>query len=378
MTTETCDVVVIGLGGMGSAAAMHCAGRGARVAGVEQFGPVHALGSSHGDVRVIRKGYFEHPSYVPLLHRAYELWEALEARTGRRLMVRTGALLAGAPGADYVLGLEACYRENALPHERLDGAEMRARFPRLRVPEGQVGFYDPLGAYLFVEQCVQAHLNAAQAAGATLYFGERVLGWSSNAQGVRVETDRRVIEAGQLIVTAGPWAAGMLRGLGVPLTVLRKVQAWFACGEPEAYRAPEFPIYLIDAPQGIIYGFPDYGGPGLKMAEHSGGTVVKDPAQVDRGLRAADTTPLEGFIAECLPGLGAKVVRHSVCMYTCTPDLHFVIDKHPGHGNVTVACGFSGHGFKFASVVGEVLAELALDGGTGKEIGFLEVGRFKK
>lgn len=371
MAIETCEAAVLGLGGMGSAAAFHLAARGTRVIGVEQFAPAHARGSSHGDVRVIRKGYFEHPDYVPLLHRAYDLWHALEAHTGRRLLTYTGALLTGAPETEYIAGLERCYRENDLPHERLGADEMRARFPRLRVPEGHAGFYDPLGAYLFVEACVRAHLDAAAEAGATLYFDERVLHWAARGAGIVLTTSRRTIHADRLVITAGPWAGEVLAGLGMPLTVLRKVQAWFRCPDPAAYRAPDFPIYLIERPYGVIYGFPDYGGPGLKMAEHTGGAPVADPAAVDRAIRPEDEAPLRQFIADCLPGIRAEAVRHSVCMYTCTPDLHFVLDTHPEHPQVAFACGFSGHGFKFAAVVGEIMADLALTGETRHPIGFL-------
>lgn len=376
MAAETCDVVILGLGGMGSAAAMHCIDREVSVIGIEQFGPAHALGSSHGDVRVIRKGYFEHPDYVPLLHRAYDLWHALEARTQRRLLTYTGALLSGSPGADYMQGLEACYRENALPHERLNADEMHRRFPRLSVPEDHSGFYDPLGAYLLVEECVRAHLDSAESAGATLAFHETALSWKATPAGVRVVTNKREIDAKKLIITAGPWAERVMQDLNLPLTVLRKVQTWWECPTPEEYRGPEFPIYLIDRPYGIVYGFPHYGGPGLKMAEHTGGTPVEHPAKVDRAIHDTDEAPLRQFIADCLPGVAPKRAHYSVCMYTCTPDLHFVIDRHPLHHDVVFACGFSGHGFKFASVIGEILAQLALDDATPAPIDFLRLKRF--
>lgn len=371
MAVETCDVAVLGLGAMGSAAAFHVAARGMRVIGIEQFTPAHALGSSHGDVRVIRKGYFEHPGYVPLLHRAYALWEELEARTQRKLLTYTGALFTGTPDANFIAGLETCYRENDLPHERLDTADMRARFPRLRIPEDHTGFYDPLGACLFAEQCVQAHLDAAAETGASLYFNERVLHWTPQPHGITLTTERRTIHAARLIVTAGPWAAHALADLGVPLSVERKAQLWFRCPQPAAYRPPDFPIYLIDRPYGTFYGFPDYGGPGLKLAEHTGGTPIADPGHPDRALHPEDTAPLRQFIADCLPGLAPEVVRHSICMYTSTPDGHFVLDRHPAHPIVAIACGFSGHGFKFASVVGEIMADLALNGHTAHPIAFL-------
>lgn len=376
MPIETCDVIVLGLGGMGAAAACHTAQRGARVIGLEQFGPAHDRGSSHGDVRVIRKGYFEHPGYVPLLHRAYDLWHALEAQTRPGLLTYTGALLSGPPGADYVAGLEACYRENDLPHERLGAHEVHQRFPRLRVPEDHLAFYDPLGAYLRVEACVEAHLAAARATGAQLHFHEPATTWRATPHGVVVHTAQREIHADQLIITAGPWAGQVLRDLGLPLQVLRKVQLWFPCDTPEAYTPPEFPIYLVDRPYGIVYGFPHYGGPGLKMAEHTGGLPVHDPAHLDRALHPADTAPLQRFLADCLPGIAPQPLRHSACMYTCTPDLHFVLDHHPAHPNVALACGFSGHGFKFASVIGEILADLALHHTTQAPIDFLRLSRF--
>lgn len=378
MTVEHYDAVVFGLGGMGSAAMYHLAKRGAKVLGIERHGIAHDRGSSHGDTRVIRKAYFEHPDYVPLLDRAYTLWEELQAECDEPLLVKSGAVLAGKPDSDTIRGLERCYREHALPHERLDAAQARLRYPAFHFPDGHVVFVDPSGGYLFVERCIEQHLEMAERHGATVSIHEEVTAWKADDNGVTITTDKRVIEAGALVVTAGAWTSDALDDLGVPLTVLRKVQLWYDSPNIAAYSGSDFPVFYVESDRGSMYGFPAVSEFGMKIAEHTGGSPVADPDAVNRGLEAEDEHAILEFLRETFPEMEPKRTRFSVCMYTMSPDEHFIVDRHPRHPNVALGAGFSGHGFKFASVIGEILAQLVLDKETPHPIGFLGLNRFQK
>lgn len=375
MAAERYDAVVLGLGAMGSAALYHLAARGLRVCGVEQHHVAHGFGSSHGRVRVIRKAYFEHPDYVPLLDRAYELWAELERESGKTLLVQCGLLLGGPPGSETMRGLEACYRAHRLPHERYGPGEGRERFPKFTVPEPFELFFDPLAGYLFIEDCIAAYLDLAERHGAEVRIHEPAAGWKPEGGGVRVTTAKGDILADRLVLTLGPWAAEALRELGLGLRVLRKVQLWYDAPDIDAYRAG-FPAYFFEMDYGQFYGFPAIGEWGLKVAEHSGGRPVEDPAAVHRGLDSEDEAPVLRFLAGVFPGLRPARAHFSVCMYTMTPDGHFVLDVHPEHPQVVLAAGFSGHGFKFAPVIGEVLADLAQQAATRHPIDFLRLGRF--
>lgn len=374
----TFDAVVLGAGGMGSATLADLARRGAKVCGFERYGAAHDQGSSHGQTRIIRKGYLEHPDYVPLLHRAYELWDRLEAESGSRLFERCGLVAGGPPGSRVIEGQEACYREHELPHERLDAGELRRRYPQLHLPDGWTAFFDPFGGFLRVEECVRRQLEQAQAMGAMLHFDERVLSWKAIGSGVEVVTDKRTVRAGRLVITAGAWAAPLLRQLGVEIEIWRKVLFWYK-GSPAATMGPEaFPCFLVSTDVGAdtIYGFPAIEPWGLKVADHN---VLKEtverPEGLERDLRPGDERPVMDFLARFMPGQWRRT-RHAVCMYTMTPDEHFVLDRHPEFDQVIIGGGFSGHGFKFASVVGEILADLALKGDTGSPIDFLRLARF--
>ncbi len=361
------DVIVLGLGGMGSAAVYALAKRGVRVRGLEQYGRVHGLGSSHGDVRVMRRGYFEHPDYVPLLGHAYAGWRRLEEESGQVLFTQCGVLMTGGPECDAISGLERCYAQNDLAHERLPGAELSARFPQFRFPEGHVGFWDPLGGYLFIERCIDRHLALAERHGATLHFQQPVLEWRADGAGVEVRTAEAAYTAGALIVTAGPWAAAQLAALGLPLQVLRKPQLWYDTPNRAAYGGAEFPVFFSELDYGAVYGFPIYGGDGMKVAEHTGGQPVSSPEALQRDLCDGDETNVLRFLRETFPRMQPRLTRYSVCMYTATP---------PEHGAVALAAGFSGHGYKFAPVIGDALADLALEGKTALPIDFLSLARF--
>jgi monomeric sarcosine oxidase len=373
------DVIVIGTGGMGSAAALHLARRGVRVCGLDRFPPGHDRGSSHGQTRLIRLAYYEHPDYVPLLRRAYELWRDLETAAGRPLLVESGLLLAGPPESAVVRGTVESAEVHALPLERLDHAEAARRWPQVRLPDGWSVVHEPRGGYLMVEDCVRAHAAAAAQAGAVLEAGRTVLGWRATpGGGAVVETDAGDYAADRLVVAAGSWAADLARLPEVPLRVLRKSLFWYepAVAARAKHAAGRLPCFGFDGPEGFFYGFPALAGAGLKIAEHTGGTPVADPLAVDRGVVAAERARVEAVLTARLPGVGTQLAAHAACLYTMSPDGHFLVGLHPHHPQVVVAAGFSGHGFKFAAVMGEILADLATAGRSSLPIGFLAPTRF--
>lgn len=358
------DAIVIGLGGMGSAAAAHLAERGQRVLGLDQFQPGHDRGSSHGRSRVIRLAYFEHPSYVPLLLRAYELWDRLERDAGRPLLELTGGLMIGSPESEVVSGSHRSAIAHGLEHDMLDAAGIRRRFPVFTASPGVVAFFEPRAGVLDPEQAIRSHLARAAAHAAVLQFDERVLGWEASAGGVVVRTSRGVYEAGRLVLAPGAWA-GELFKFDLPLVVEPQLLYWFnPIGGAEAYDARRFPIYIWDLGDGVqFYGFP----------ADSRGTVKVAFFRTKNGDEAAMRTAL----AACLPSLaGGRLVETATCRYTLTPDHHFVIGVHPEQPNVVIASPCSGHGFKFASVIGEVLADLAIEGSTRHAIELFSPARF--
>ena len=383
------DVIVIGTGGMGASAAMHLASRGVRVCGLDRFPPGHDRGSSHRQTRLIRMAYYEHPDYVPLLRRSYELWHDLETIVGRTLLVESGLLLAGPPDGAVVAGTLRSAAIHSLPVEPMTGRDASDRWPSLRIPEEWTAVYEARGGYLLVEDCVAAHAAAAVRLGAHLDHGCTVRGWRTVGHGdhdrhVIVETDIGSYAADRLVVTAGAWAGDLLQLPSLPMKVLRKSLFWY---QPEATRAAAYaagrlPCFAFDGPTGFFYGFPAIDERGVKIAEHTGGTPVADPLSLDRGIDAREQERVEAVLADHLPklrerpSLRERPTAHSACLYTMSPDGHFVVGLHPRHPNVTIAAGFSGHGFKFASVIGEILADLALQGKTGHPIGFLSPQRF--
>lgn len=370
------DVIVLGTGGVGSAACYHLAKRGARVLGLDQFPGGHDRGSSHGDTRVIRQAYFEHSDYVPLLLRAYELWRELEGETGADLLHQVGLLQVGPPEGFVVRGVLEAARLHGLVVQSLSGKEVPRRFPGFRAAEGAVGVFEPAAGYLRVERCVLTHLAAATSHGAEFRFGVTAHGFEEAVSGVRVLTDKGDFSAAKLVVTAGPWAPQLLADVGVPLVVRRKHLYWFPTNERSYHQSNGCPTYLYEVPSGVFYGFPQIDESGVKMAEHSGGEVVNDPKNDPRLLDEVDLARVEAFKTEHLPGVGSPMQRRGVCFYTMTPDEHFLVDRHPRNDHAFFAAGLSGHGFKFTSVLGEVMADLALSGQTTLPVEFLGLGRF--
>ena len=374
------DTIVVGTGGMGSAALYHLATRGARVLGIDRFPCAHDRGSSHGHTRLIRLAYFEHPDYVPLLRRAYQLWRELEQTSVRPLLVESGLVTAGPPAGHVVAGLLASAATHSLPVERLSVPEAARRYPGLRLAEDWEIAFEACAGYLFVEECVRAHTNLAVNAGAELEYGAAVRRWRADSSGVVVETDRESFTAGSLVLASGAWTVDLLQVAGLGLEVLRKALFWY---RPEAshanlYAAGTLPCFAFDTPTGFFYGFPSLDNRGVKVAEHTGGRFIADPLSVDRTLDQQEQARVEEVIASHLPGVGREMSGHAHCLYTMSPDGHFALGLHPEHSRVAIAAGFSGHGFKFASVIGEILADLALSGTTQHPIGFLSPQRFSR
>lgn len=355
---------------------MHLARRGVRVLALERFGAAHDRGSSHGRTRIIRQAYFEHPDYVPLLRRAYDLWGELEAIREESLFRRVGLVEAGPPDGALVRGALESARRHGLDVERLPRSEASRRFPMFRFPDGFEVVLERNAGYLRVEVCVLAHLEEAARAGAELRFDEPATGWEATNDGVVVKTARGTYAAGKLVVCGGAWAGSLLHGLGVRLEVVRKHLHWFETGDPRYDEGEGCPTFLFELPEGQFYGFPDTGGAGVKVAEHTGGEPVDDPAAVDRSVDPVDRARIVAFLRAHLPGVSDRPLDHAVCMYTMSPDGHFLVDLHPEHRTVAFVAGLSGHGFKFASVLGEILADLALDGRTALPAGFLGLSRF--
>ena len=372
------DVIVIGIGAMGSSACYHLARRGVRVLGLERFDIPHALGSSHGQSRMIRLAYYEHPDYVPLLRRAYELWHELEAVSGQKLLYLTGGLYIGEPEGEVVGGSLRAAREHRLEHELLTKSQLEHRFAQFKIPNGWVGMLEPQAGFLLPERVVSAHAEAALRNGAELHGREAVMDWSSSAAGVTVRTTRDEYRAKHLVFCGGPWSGTLLRDLGIELTVTRQVLAWVWPKEPGQFALGTLPVWAIDRGDGTLhYGFPMMSDvPGFKVAHHGRG-VVTDPDKVIRDVLPGDEATFRPILRQMIPAADGPLLSMRVCLYTNSPDSHFIIDRHPHHDYVTVACGFSGHGFKFASVVGEILADLALYGRTHLPAQFLGLSRFR-
>ena len=370
------DAIVLGIGGVGSAALYELARRGVRVLGIDRFDPPHDRGSSHGHTRVIRQAYFEHPDYVPLLIESYRLWQELEQRSGRQLFHQVGLLEVGPSDGIVVPGVLRAATDHALEVERLSAAEIERRWPGFRVPGDLEGVFEPGAGYLLVEECVAAQLAAAQAAGANLRTNTEVLNWTADERGVRVYTSAGDFSAASLLVAAGSWAERLLALRNLSLTVLRKSLFWFETTATQYDAEAGCPVFLFELPYGVFYGFPKLDARGVKIAEHTGGSPVDDPLAVRRDIDRGEELRLREFLAAHLPDISPSVSDHAVCLYTMTPDEHFLVDRHPWHANVVFAAGLSGHGFKFVPVLGRALAELMLDGRTELPIGFLSLGRF--
>lgn len=349
------DCIILGGGGMGAATACHLSKRGAHVLLLEQFGMAHDRGSSHGETRVIRKAYFEHPDYVPLLRRAYQLWSDLEAECGRQLYHQTGLLLAGPSDGEVIRGARLASSTHSVPLVQLSQNELSS-WPGFQFPEEFSVLLEPEAGYLLVEDCVRENLTAAARTGCEVHSHESVIYWSSDNRSVSVRTAEGKYTAKALVITAGAWSAGILRQT-LPLSILRKPMVWHEILPEAGTVYSESPVFLFQMDDGAFYGFPSIDEVTVKVAEHSGGERIRHPEALNRNWSPRDTEAVSKFVQQVMPGLSSTPSRGTICMYTTTPDQHFIVDEHPEYSNVSYAAGFSGHGFKFASVIGEILAD---------------------
>jgi sarcosine oxidase len=372
------DVIVVGVGSMGSAACFQLAKSGARVLGLERFDIPNAMGSAAGFSRMIRLAYFEHPDYVPLLNRSYALWEELAAELKRDVILITGGLMLGPPGATVLEGSLRSVRQYDLPHELLDAAEAMKRFPQFKLPEDYRVLHDHKAGLVLPERAVAGYAELAMRRGAELHGHEAVSSWESSKTGVVVKTTKAVYSADKLIFCGGAWTDALARDLGVRLTVTRQPLAWVWPKSPELFELGKFPVWILEHRDGSNhYGFPMLpDNPGFKLASHKR-SAPTDAETLDRTARDSDEQAIRGVLRDFIPSADGPLLSMRVCMYTNSPDHQFIIDRHPEHSNVIIACGFSGHGFKCASGIGQVLSELALDGKSSLPVDFLCLKRFE-
>ena len=369
------DAIVIGVGGMGSSTLYHLARRGLKVLGLEQFEIPHELGSSHGYSRMIRYTLQEHPSYVPLVKRAYELWHELEQNINETLVITTGSVRAGPPDSDFYRGaIESCDLHQ-IPYEILNNTEVNRRFPGYQFPDGISSVYQADGGFVLPEMCIVGHAQAAEEAGATIHTGETVLGWEIQNDSVSIRTNREVYSAARLVVTAGAWAAKLVPNVATYAIPERQVLGWFQPERPELFTPERFPVFGIWTEEGRYYGFPNYSVPGFKIGKSHHLFQKVDPDTMDREVHPEDEEVLRRFTSRYFPLAAGELLDRIPCLYTNTPDEQFMIGVLPAQPQVSVAAGFSGHGFKFASVIGEIMADLAQNGVTNYDIELFRLDR---
>ena len=373
------DAIVIGLGAMGSAALRALSRRGWRLLGIDRFTPPHDRGSSHGASRIIREAYFEHPSYVPLVRRAYLLWEELERESGRKLLLPTGGLMIGPPDGVLVAGALRSAGEHGLAHECLDASAMRWRFPLFRIGDDVAGVWEPRAGVLSPEASIEAFLATARRHGAEIHANEPAMSWSAGETGVRVTTGRGRYSAGRLILCAGAWLPGLLQDLALPLAVERVVQLWFdpaTKADAEAFAPERCPVWIWEHERDrFLYGFP-ISERGIKLARHHEGEPA-DPDHVRRDVSEREVAEVRAVMERCVPAAAGALRDSAVCLYTNTPDSHFVVDQHPLHPTVLIVSACSGHGFKFAPVIGEIVSDWVVDGVKRFDLERFRVGRWR-
>ena len=373
------DVIVVGVGGMGSATVYQLAKRGLRVLGLERFDIPHHFGSSHGVNRMIRLAYSEHPSYVPLLRRAFELWLELERQCGEKLLYQIGAIDADTErGRIFAGSLESC-RLHGLPHQVFTAAEANKRFPGYRLPDDFLALFQPDGGFLRPEQCIAKSVEVALGLGAEVHAREAVVDWEETASGeVRVTTDRRNYRATSLIFTAGAWTGRLLSELVDLAVPERQVLGWFQPRDPDLFSLQKFPVFSANFEEGHYYGLPIFEIPGFKIGRiHHLGEQV-DPDYPVGQVTRRDEEILRLAVARYFPQADGHLMSLKTCLFTNSPDEHFILDTLPDHPRVVVAAGFSGHGFKFCSVVGEILADLATGRATAHDISLFRLDRFER
>jgi sarcosine oxidase len=372
------EVIVVGLGAMGSSAAYHLAQRGLRVLGLDRFQPPHNFGSSHGLTRIIREAYFEDPLYVPLVQRAYELWAELEKQSGRQLLLKTGGLMIGPSDGALVSGASRSAEEHQLDHEILNSTNLAQKFPMFNVEDAPMAVWEPRAGILFPERAIQTHLELAASLGASLRFNDPVRKWEPVGNGIRVFTDANSYTANHLVLSPGAWMNGLLPVPSLPLTVERQVLYWFKpASHLELFRPEQFPIFIRQyARDRFFYGFPDLGD-AVKVAFHHEGRHV-EPDAISQEVEAHEIAEMRHVLSEYLPDANGELRSTAVCMYTNTPDEHFVLDYHPEFPQVVVASPCSGHGFKFSPVIGEMIAAMIEGKQPHFNLELFKIARFSK
>lgn len=372
------DVIVVGAGSMGMAAGYFLAKSGKRTLLIDSFNPPHNKGSHHGETRIIRHAYGEGVEYVPLALKAQELWKDLEKKTGKQLFIQTGVLNAGLKDTDFTQNIISSSKAYSLPLEVLNSSEVNKRWPGITLPNMYVGCFEPTSGVLKCVECIEAYRELAERNGATILTNSKVKELSVHDKRVTVKTEKQTFTADALVVSAGSWSGSLLSmlDLNLPLNPVRKTFAWFDADE-NLYNYKDFPAFSFETSQGLYYGFPSINGSGLKVGRHDGGeTINPDEAIPEFGELEEDTTDLSQFLHDYMPST-QQLKYGKTCMYTLTPDEDFIIDLHPNYSNVAIASGFSGHGFKFSSVVGQILSELIISGRTNQNITPFSINRFK-
>ena len=374
---EKFDVIIAGLGATGSATAYHLARQGISVLGLDRFHPPHNLGSSHGLTRIIREAYFEHPLYVPLVQRAYQLWAELEQRAAKRLLLPTGGLMIGPPDGALVRGAIRSAQQHRLTYETLSDVQLRQHSPAFQPAPGMVAVREPRAGILFPETAIATHLQLAQADGARLHFDEPVSSWRADGEGVVVQTRSRQFAARRLLLASGAWTAELLQELALPLTIERQVLFWFEpLRAPENFTPQKCPIFICEYEPGrFFYGLPDTGD-GVKVACHHEGEKAS-PERLRRDVDENEVRQMRQILERFLPAANGRLRSAAVCMYTNTPDEHFLFDQHPHHPQVWIASACSGHGFKFSPVLGEIAAACLQGAGTPFDLSLFKLSRFQ-
>lgn len=376
------DAIVIGLGVVGSTAAWHLARSGQRVLALEQFELDHQNGSSYGSSRLIRYAY-DHPAYIPLAQSSYPLWRELEADSGELLLHIVGGLDFGPADEDTLLTTRDTLRDTGMPYEWLTPAEVSARFPQFRLDDHMMGLYQPDGGALAASLCVNSAARMALRHGATLQTGARVTAIEAHSDSVTVRTDDESFSAARLVVSAGSWAGPLLRtiGLDLPLQPTREQLFFFDTQDPDAFLPGRMPVFREHGSRHTgdtllhFYGIPNIDGRGFKTGIHSNG----EPTDPDNTLRTVDDSVCQlvrSFLRRHIPLADSPLKAGRVCLYTMTPDEHFIIDRHPEHAHVAIGAGFSGHGFKFGVAIGEILADLVSKGSSSLDISLFALSRF--
>jgi sarcosine oxidase len=377
MTSQSYDVIVAGVGAMGSAACWHLAQRGLKVLGLERFDLGHAMGSSHGLSRIIRLAYFEGSHYVPIVRRAHELWRETGDAAGMQLLHVTGSIDLAREGAGNVeASLQSCL-DHGLSHEVLNGAEIARRFPAFNLPRDHIGLWQPDGGFVASEKAIYAHVGLAQSRGADIRTNGPLLDWSPTADGgVTVRTARGTYSAGRLVITSGGWISDAVPALASKVTTVKQAIGWFTTRRPELFRQENFPVFILEVDEGTFYGFPLYEHPGFKLGGPHFGREPLDPHDGDRTPSPRQIELIRKCLARYLPDAAGEPLTLKGCVYSVSPDEDFIIDTVPGVPQAVFASCCSGHGFKFASAIGEILADLSTSGETPFDLKPFSLARF--